>query len=66
MTYVQALADWEQRLLHDPQTSGGLLMAVAEEAVPVAVNRLRAVGEGAWVIGIARAGHGEISVRVRY
>lgn len=66
VTYVHALADWEQRLLHDPQTSGGLLMAVAEEAVPVVVNRLRAAGEGAWVIGIARAGHGEISVRVRY
>ncbi len=26
----RALADWELRLLHDPQTSGGLLMAVAE------------------------------------
>lgn len=63
VTYGHALADWEQRLLHDPQTSGGLLMAVAEEAVPVVLDRLRAAGEAAWVIGAAGAGHGEIFVR---
>jgi selenide,water dikinase len=63
VTYGRALADWEQRLLHDPQTSGGLLMAVAEEAVPLALDRLRAAGEAARMIGAAGAGHGEIFVR---
>jgi hypothetical protein len=38
-------------------------MAVAEEAVPLALDRLRAAGEAAWVIGAAGAGHGEIFVR---
>lgn len=64
VTYTRALPNWEQRLLHDPQTSGGLLMAVSAEAAPVALDRLRAAGEGAWVIGTARAGQGEIVVRV--
>jgi selenide,water dikinase len=64
VTYTRPLADWEQRLLHDPQTSGGLLLAVADEAVPVVLDRLRAAGEGAWVIGKAGAGQGEIIIRV--
>ena len=33
------LSDWEQRLLHDPQTSGGLLLAVAEEHLAGLVER---------------------------
>jgi selenide,water dikinase len=61
--YTRPLADWERRLLHDPQTSGGLLMAVSEEATSVVVERLRGMGEGAWMIGTVRAGHGEIVVR---
>ncbi len=63
VTYTRALPDWEQRLLHDPQTSGGLLIAVPEASAPVLLERLRAAGEGAWVIGAAAAGNGEIIVR---
>jgi len=64
VTYTRALADWEQRLLHDPQTSGGLLMAASEALVPTLLEKLRAAGEGAWVIGAAAAGNGEISIHV--
>ena len=28
VTYIRPLADWQETLLHDPQTSGGLLLAV--------------------------------------
>ena len=58
-----ALADWEQRLLHDPQTSGGLLIAVAPEALPALVERLAAAGDGAHVIGTLVEGTGTILVQ---
>jgi selenide,water dikinase len=55
---------WEKWLLHDPQTSGGLLMAVAEADLAALLARLSAEGEGAWVIGTVGAGPaGEIVVR---
>ena len=63
VTQARALADWEQRLLHDPQTSGGLLIAVAGDRMESLVEKLRAAGEGAWVIGAVSAGRGEIVVR---
>jgi selenide,water dikinase len=62
LTFKRELADWERRLLHDPQTSGGLLMAVPEAQLTPLLDRLHAVGEGAWVIGTATAGGGEILV----
>ncbi len=57
------LSDWEQRLLHDPQTSGGLFMAVAPEALAGLLERLQADGDGAFVIGTVVPGAGEILVR---
>ena len=57
------LAAWEQRLLHDPQTSGGLLIAVAPEALPGLVERLHACGDGAYEIGTVVPGAGEIVVQ---
>lgn len=54
------LADWQQRLLHDPQTSGGLLIAVAEAEVPALIGRLHGAGEAAHVIGRAEVGGGEL------
>lgn len=38
-------------LLYDPQTSGGLLVAVAEDAVPLALNQLKTHGVEAVVVG---------------
>jgi selenide, water dikinase len=62
--FDQTPPDWEVWLLHDPQTSGGLLMAVAEADLTALLARLRAEGEAAWVIGTAEAGAaGEIIVR---
>lgn len=58
-----ALANWEQRLLHDPQTSGGLLISVAPEALPPLLDRLTQAGDRAHVIGMVTAGAGEIVVR---
>lgn len=57
------LSDWEQRLLHDPQTSGGLFMAVAPEALAGLLERLQAGGDGAFVIGTVVPGAGEMLVR---
>ena len=47
-----------QRLLFDPQTSGGLLMAVAPDAAAPLVEQLRADGHAAAVVGVVREGSG--------
>ena len=39
------LAPWQQQLLFDPQTSGGLLMAVAPQALAGLLNELQASGQ---------------------
>jgi len=64
VTVVASIADWEQHLLYDPQTSGGLLMAIAAERVAAVLDELRAAGEQGFVIGVAEAGNaGEIVIR---
>jgi selenide,water dikinase len=57
------LADWELRLLNDPQTSGGLLIAVAEAHGQELVGRLHAAGQAAHMIGVVGPGAGELLVR---
>ena len=45
-------ADWKRKLLTDPQTSGGLLVACAPKAVPTVLKAFRSDGfDGARVIG---------------
>jgi selenide, water dikinase len=56
----EAIAD----LLFDPQTSGGLLIAVAADAVDRAEGTLRSAGVAAWRIGRVVDG-GPILIRVR-
>ncbi len=56
MSFDHEPPSWEVWLLHDPQTSGGLLMAVAEADLTRLMDRLNADGERAWVIGTVDAG----------
>ena len=44
VTLPEGLADWQRHLLTDPQTSGGLLVAVAPEAAEATLARIRAAG----------------------
>ncbi len=57
-----SLSAWEMRLLHSPETSGGLLMAVAAERLDELVARLRAAGEEAYVVGKVVAGSGDLHI----
>lgn len=62
--FATDIPDWQQRLLTDPQTSGGLLAAVAPEAVDDVLARFHAAGFGyACEIGSLTAGDAEIIVR---
>ena len=62
MTVERMLESYQQDLLYDPQTSGGLLMALAaEDALPL-LDQLLAAGENAAIIGDVVTGEGEISI----
>lgn len=56
VTLPEGLPDWRRALLTDPQTSGGLLVAVAPAAVDEVLAQVRAAGFArAAVIGVAEA-----------
>lgn len=53
----QDMPDWQRHLLTDPQTSGGLLVAVAPEAAQAVLDEIRAAGFPlAAIVGRAEAG----------
>ncbi len=55
--------DWQQRLLTDPQTSGGLLVACAPEAAPAVLAELQGAGFAeAAAIGFLEAGAPRLKV----
>ena len=56
-------SDMDESLLHDPQTSGGLLMAVTPERAPELLADLLSADEDAAIIGEVLAGSGAIEVR---
>ncbi len=57
------LPDWQRKLLADPQTSGGLLVAVAPEAVDEVLASFREAGFAqAAVVGSMRQGEQRVSV----
>ena len=57
------LPDWAQRLLCDPQTSGGLLVACAPEAVAAVLEQFHAGGfPAATVIGALESGDSQVVV----
>lgn len=57
MHYTHALSVWEQRMLMDPQTSGGLLFAVAPSAENELLEALAERHQAAHTIGKARQGN---------
>ena len=54
----QAISEAMQGVLFDPQTSGGLLMAVAQDRASDAQDRFRAAGLQVWAIGEVTEGAG--------
>lgn len=54
--------EWERMLLFDPQTSGGLLLAVPAEKLAALLSRAKEREQPVWVIGEAVKGEG-IEVR---
>ena len=58
ITYSRELEEWQQVLLHDPQTSGGLLAAVPASALPAFHAYVHERGQDAWPIGEVVEGEG--------
>ncbi|WGM30048.1 selenide, water dikinase SelD [Brevundimonas sp. NIBR11] len=59
ITVPSAFTDWRRDLLTDPQTSGGLLVAVSAEAAPAVLAAIRAAGfDRAAVVGRVVEGAG--------
>ena len=56
------LSAWQQALLFDPQTSGGLLMAVSADRADALLADLHSQGEQAAMIGEVISGQGHIAV----
>ena len=53
-----------RRVAFDPQTSGGLLLAVAPDAEPILLNRLREAGIEPARVGQVAAAEGDLRVRL--
>ena len=57
----QAMLDWQKKLLCDPQTSGGLLVACSEDAVPKVLEVFKSQGFNyAARIGNMKAGEAQV------
>lgn len=56
--YTRSLLGWQETLLHDPQTSGGLLVAIPPERESDFLTFCAAQHQPAWVIGQAIEGAG--------
>ena len=61
--FEQGIAEADEMLLFDPQTSGGLLLAVPPERLDEFQAQARAAGQPVWLIGEAMAGAGIEVVR---
>jgi len=51
VTYTRPVLDWQETLLHDPQTSGGLLVAVTPERLDAFLAFCGERDQSVWVIG---------------
>lgn len=63
VTLEADLASYQADLLYDPQTSGGLLIALPSADAPRLLDQLLASGEAAALIGSVLPGDGEIIIR---
>lgn len=63
VTVEADLASYQADLLYDPQTSGGLLIALPSADAPRLLDQLLASGEAAALIGSVLPGDGEIIIR---
>ena len=58
VTYTRPVSDWQEMLLHDPQTSGGLLLAVPDERAGSLLSFCAERDQAAWMIGDVVEGEG--------
>ena len=58
VVFADGLLDWQRMLLFDPQTSGGLLVALQPEQVEHYLTQMQMSNEPSWVIGEVLAGAG--------
>jgi selenide,water dikinase len=58
VTFVAELEEWEQMLLFDPQTSGGLLLSVPEDKVGRFTSKAVEINFPVWEIGHVIEGNG--------
>ena len=58
VTYTRPVLDWQETLLHDPQTSGGLLVALPTDRLDVFLAFCVERDQSAWVIGEVVEGEG--------
>jgi selenide,water dikinase len=56
--FAETIAERQQMLLFDPQTSGGLLLGVPRERLDAVLARAREMKQAAWVIGSVELGVG--------
>ena len=56
--FAASMNDWQRMLLFDPQTSGGLLVALPSERAGAFVDVMRRQNEPAWVVGNVTEGSG--------
>ncbi|MFN8379065.1 MAG: selenide, water dikinase SelD [Anaerolineae bacterium] len=62
VSFDAPIAEPERKLLFDPQTSGGLLVAVHPDDAQSLLDELLAAGENASLIGEVRAGRGRLLI----
>jgi selenide, water dikinase len=58
VVYTRRVADWQETLLHDPQTSGGLLVAASPDHLDIFLGFCAERDQSAWVIGDVVEGTG--------